>query len=186
MNIPALGWPLTALLLTAACRDQPARMAVEHPRPFDTVEAPVAAPAALPAAPKRVCSVTDDAAANDPFGAELTVADITRSGGRITSRKPVRNAHVPKQTDTLITVQQAGNEFVFYRSPEKDLLSSATLVSFTGPHGQALRNRISAAYRRQGSGCDSLLIADEMQMNRVLASVSGGKVRQVRVEPYLD
>ncbi|AYA37897.1 hypothetical protein D3Y59_13095 [Hymenobacter oligotrophus] len=187
MNIMVPGTLLTGLMILVACRDDPQTANAEPPR--RPVTKPRAQPA--PAKPavaraKRVCSITDADAANDPFGTELTAADIVRSGGRITSRKAVKNAHTPKQTDTLVTVQQGGNRWVFYRTPEKDLLSSATLVTFTTPYGQALRSRVGASYRRQGSGCDSLLISDDMQMNRVVASMSSGQVRKVRIEPYLD
>ncbi|WP_400192921.1 hypothetical protein [Hymenobacter sp. B81] len=176
---------LAVCLLLSACRDQPASLAREQPRRTDSLASAPTAPAPPPA-PRRVCAITDDEAANDPFGTELTVAEVVGSGGRITGRRPVANAHSPGQTDTLITVQQAGNEFVFYRTPDKDLLSSATLVSFASPHCQKLRQRIGAASRRQGAGCDSVSIRDEMQMNRVLASFRNGQVQRVKVEPYLD
>ncbi|WP_149867240.1 hypothetical protein [Solirubrum puertoriconensis] len=174
-------------MILVACRDDPQTASTEPPRrsvPKARAQAVPAKSAVVRA--KRVCTITDAAAANDPFGAEVTAADIVRSGGRIVGRKAVKNAHAPEQTDTLVTVLQSGNRWVFYRTPEKDLLSSATLVSFTTPYGQTLRSRVGASYRRQGGSCDSLLISDDMQMNRVVASMSSGQVRKVRIEPYLD
>ncbi|GAA4391144.1 hypothetical protein [Hymenobacter koreensis] len=176
---------VAVLSLTAACRDQPQQQS-ESPRrmPVATAES-VPAPAEVVPAPQRTCSIENTRTANEPFGPELSVADVLQLGGRISGREAVENNHEKGQMDTLLTLTHASNRFTFYRSPDKDLMIQATITNFEAPYSRTLRTRIEAA-RRGSTSCDSLVIADSLQMNTVSARLVQGQLRRVSVDPYYD
>ncbi|MBC6613315.1 hypothetical protein H8B15_20510 [Hymenobacter sp. BT507] len=177
------------LLLATGCQEKKPTASgppVARPRP---APAPPAAPAPAKTA-KTACSLVDDEVAEDPFGAEITVADLQQDGATIVSRKPFKNRHERNQVDTILILRHHGNQFEFYRAAEKDLLREVTVTDFAPQYGQQLQQKLGSAYRaryaRQTGNCDSLRIGDSNRLNTVAMTLHKGQLSAVQVQYYVD
>lgn len=176
------------LLLATGCQEKkPTASAppVAQPRPTPAPPAPVP-----PKTVRTACSLVDDEVAEDPFGAEITVADLQQAGATIVSRKPFRNRHERNQVDTILVLRHHGNQFEFYRAAEKDLLREVTVTDFAPQYGQQLQEKLGGAYRtryaRQTGNCDSLRIGDSNRLNTVAMTLREGRLSAVQVQYYVD
>lgn len=137
-------------------------------------------------APKAVCTLTNDSLAGQPFGPEPTVEELLGAGARVMARKPFANLHVAGQTDTILQLQHQGNEFEFYRAPEKDLLRQAVITNFRPDYGRRLRATLTESARQNGGACLQLRLRDTERANSVSATFTAGQPSVARVQPYLD
>lgn len=176
------------LFLAVGCQEKKsteATVAAAKPAP------PVAvAPPPPPKVARVACSLVDDEVAEDPFGAEITVADLLQEGATVVRREPFRNRHERNQTDTILTLRHQGNHFEFYRAPEKDLLREVTITDFKPAYGQQLQQKLNSAYKaryaRKTGHCDSLRIGDSNRLNTVAMTMQDGQLQAVQVDYYVD
>lgn len=160
---------------TAAAPPQPTRRQTTKPRAAQPV-----------AAPKAVCTLTNDSLAGQPFGAEPTVELLLQAGAKVTARKPFANLHAAGQMDTILTLRHEGNQFEFYRAPEKDLLRQAVITNFRPDYGRRLRATLNESARQNGGACLQLRLRDTERANTVSATFTAGQPSVARVQPYLD
>lgn len=146
-----------------------------------------AKPRTMPAAaPKAVCLLTNDSLAGQPFGPEPTVQELLQAGATLKSRKPFANLHEAGQMDTILTLQHQGNEFEFYRTPDKDLMRQAVITNFRPDYGRRLRATLNESARQNGGACLQLRLRDTERANNVSATFSAGQPSIARVQPYFD
>ncbi|MBC6699942.1 hypothetical protein [Hymenobacter sp. BT190] len=146
-----------------------------------------AKPRAQPAAaPKAVCTLTNDSLAGQPFGLEPTVAELLAAGAKVTARKSFANLHEAGQIDTILTLRHQGNQFEFYRTPEKDLLRQAVITNFRPDYGRRLRATLNESAKQNGGTCLQLRLRDTERANSVSATFTAGQPSVARVQPYLD
>ncbi|WBA41055.1 hypothetical protein [Hymenobacter canadensis] len=138
------------------------------------------------AAPKAVCTLTNDSLAGQPFGPEPTVQELLAVGAKMTARKPFANLHEAGQMDTILTLQHQGNEFEFYRTPDKDLLRQAVITNFRPDYGRRLRATLNESARQNGGTCLQLRLRDTERANSVSATFTAGQPSTARVQPYFD
>jgi hypothetical protein len=182
---------LPATLLYAAlgllgCSSDDSRRPAAAPTPQPTRRHAPKPRAAPTTAPKAVCTLTNDSLAGQPFGSEPTVEELVEAGAKVTARKPLANLHVAGQTDTILTLQHQGNEFEFYRAPEKDLLRQAVITNFRPDYGRRLRATLNESARQNGGACLQLRLRDTERTNNVSATFTAGQPSVARVQPYLD
>lgn len=175
------------LWLSVGCQEKKPAVAsapVVKPAP------PIRPKPAAPAAPKTACSLVDDEVAEDPFGAEITVEELLQDGATVVARRPFHNRHEQNQVDTILILRHQGNQFEFYRAPEKDLLREVAITDFKPAYGQQLQQKLSSAYQaryaRQTGRCDSLRIGDSNRLNTVAMTLQNGQLRAVQVQYYVD
>ncbi|WBO84014.1 hypothetical protein [Hymenobacter yonginensis] len=137
-------------------------------------------------APKAVCTLTNDSLAGQPFGPEPTVQELLSVGATIKTRKPFANLHEAGQMDTILTLQHQGNEFEFYRTPDKDLLRQAIITNFRPDYGRRLRATLNESARQNGGTCLQLRLRDTERANNVSATFTAGQPSIARVQPYFD
>ncbi|WP_139925176.1 hypothetical protein [Hymenobacter sp. DG01] len=157
----------------------------EPPRKVAAQQRPRAVRTAAPV-PAPVARLTIDSLAGQPFGEEPTVRELLRAGGRVAARRPFKNLYEAGQIDTILLVRHSGNVFEFYRTPDKDLLRNATITNFQPAYGRRLRTRLEPACRAAATATDRVRIGDTERTNYVSVIYQGGRLRAVRVEPYLE
>jgi hypothetical protein len=182
---------VSAALLYAAlglfgCGPDDTRQVAARPEP-KPARRQASRPRTQPAvAPKAVCTLTNDSLAGQPFGPEPTVQELLSVGATIKARKPFANLHEAGQMDTILTLQHQGNEFEFYRTPDKDLLRQAVITNFRPDYGRRLRATLNESARQNGGPCLQLRLRDTERANNVSATFTAGQPSIARVQPYFD
>jgi hypothetical protein len=114
------------------------------------------------------------------------VQELLGAGATVKARKPFANLHEAGQMDTILTLQHQGNQFEFYRSPEKDLLRQAVITNFRPDYGRRLRATLNESARQNGGTCLQLRLRDTERANSVSATFTAGQPSIARVQPYFD
>lgn len=77
-------------------------------------------------------SILDEDFVNKPFEIDtLTVASLEEAFPESYKIKeePIKNVHVKSQTDTLVTVTIKNSQFIFYKTSEREFITSATVTN---------------------------------------------------------
>ncbi len=77
-------------------------------------------------------SILDEDFVNKPFEMDtLTVASLEEAFPRLykIKKEPIKNVHVKNQIDTLVTVIIKNSQFIFYKTPEHEFITSAIVTN---------------------------------------------------------